>query len=153
MLAGITPVIEDIVGPVIPKTYTEVVSGSEKLRLGVTPLISVTSVVPFTSYGTSYVPASMRWTENGVVVLNYGGCFYGDRFTVTYVAGRKPVPPNISLAAKMILKHMWESQRGSSGTPYQGDPQEDFTVTPSGYLIPYRASALLTPHELGPSVG
>jgi hypothetical protein len=151
-MAAITPVIEDLVGPTIPKTYTEVVSGVEKLTLSNTPVISITSIIPF-YYGTTYVGETLvKSTPDGEVRLIYGGAFYGRTFTVTYVAGRKPIGPNITQAAKIILKHLWETQRGASSTPFQGD-DEAATDLGYGFAIPNRALELLKPSRLGPSVG
>lgn len=153
MIVGITPMIEDLTGPIVPRTVVEIVSGKNILSLAQTPVLSITSIVPFLYYGSTYAPSQLAFTPQGTVRLNYGGThFYGDTFTVTYVAGRKPIPPNIALGAKIILKHLWETQRGPSGSPYQGD-DEPTTDTGWGYAVPNRALELLKANRLGPSVG
>lgn len=151
-LAAITPVVEDICGPVIPKTFVEVVTGSRNLVLNNTPVLSLVSIIPFYS-GTTYTGETLvKSTPSGDVRLIGGGDFYGQTFTVTYIAGRKPIPANISQAAKIILKHLWETQRGAAGTPFQGE-DEDTVDTGWGFAIPNRAIQLLKPSRLGPSVG
>ena len=159
-LAAITPVVENLVGVCIPKTFVEVVTGYEKLVLNNTPVLSLISIVPF-YYGTTYTgEALVKSTPWGEVRLIYGGGFYGGlstagfyggTFTVTYTAGRKPIPPNITQAVKIILKYLWETQRGAAGTPYQGDdePLADLIVG----AIPSRALQLLDTSLSGPSVG
>jgi hypothetical protein len=151
-MAAVTPVVEDICGPCVPKTFTEVVTGSDRLVLNYTPVISLISIIPY-FYGTTYMGETLtKSTPSGEVRLINGGNFYGGTFTVTYTAGRKPIPANISQAGKIILKHLWETQRGAAGTPFQGD-DEDAIDTGWGYAIPNRALQLLKPSRLGPSVG
>ncbi len=46
----------------------------------------------------------------------------------------------------MIVKHNWETQLGNLPS-IQGDDR-GYVVTGSGYLVPYRALALLKPDEI-----
>jgi hypothetical protein len=54
-------------------------------------------------------------------------------------------------AVKIILEHMWETQRGPSGLPYQNQ-EPDNPAPGMGYLVPNRALELLKASERGPSV-
>jgi len=151
-MAAVTPIIEDIVGVCVPKTFTEVVSGTDRLVLNNTPVLTLVSLVPF-FYGTTYVGETYaKSTPAGEVRLINGGEFYGGRFIATYTAGRKPISPNIIQAGKIVLKHLWETQRGAAGSPFQG-ANEDPLDSGWGYAIPNRALQLLKPSRLGPSVG
>ena len=149
-LAAITPVVEDYVGPVLPRTVTETVTGTNVLNLTYSPIMAIVSVTPWYQ-GAAYSPSMLRFDEFGNLVLAYGGPFFGGTFTVVYTVGMNPIPPNITAAVRIILKHLWETQRGTSGSPYQG---EDETIPDigMGFAVPNRAIELLQRHRLGPSV-
>lgn len=154
-LAGITPVIEDIVGACVPRTVVEDHEEARVLRLNVTPVVSVTSIIPYLTAGTSYGASQLRVTSAGRVRLLSGGWFLGGPLEVTYVAGRRPIGANIRQAVKIALAHFWESQRGASGLPYQGQGDDYGTTYPNSYTfgIPNRARELLEADKIGPGVG
>jgi hypothetical protein len=60
----------------------------------------------------------------------------------TYLAGRSDVPANVDLAARLILQHMWETQRGRQGAERRGGSDEVFDPR-FGFSIPRRAQELL----------
>ena len=64
-------------------------------------------------------------------------------YDITYVVGRTYVKPNWTLAAKIIVEHIWQTQLGNLPS-IQGDDR-GYVVTGSGYLVPYRALSLLEP--------
>lgn len=154
-LAGVTPVIENIVGACIPRTVVEDHEASYVIRLDVTPVLSITSIVPYLTAGTTYSAAQVKVTSAGRLRLLSGLRFLNGPFEVTYVAGRRPVGANIRQAVKIALAHFWESQRGASGLPSQG-PSDDYgNAFPNSYTysIPNRALELLEADRLGPGVG
>lgn len=150
-LGGITAVIEDRVGPVVQRTVVERHESGPSLFLRRAPVLSLTSVVPWLTYGTTYDVSTLKFdSETGRVELKVGGWFYGP-LAVTYQAGRPIVSANIGLAARIILKHLWESQRGAAALPLQ--MQEDVTFAPGlGFAVPNRALELLRP-DAPPGVG
>lgn len=146
-----TPIVEDVVGPVIVRTYSEVHRGGTLLVLGHCPVISLTALSPVLTGGTSYAVADLDLdTETGIVRRRDGGCFAGP-LRATYRAGRVIVPANITQATKEIIRHMWETQRGHSGAR-PGFGEEDLVPTSSGFSIPRRAMELLHPHRKAPLV-
>ena len=151
-LAAITPVIEDMAGACVPRTVVEYQDAARILRLNVTPVISITSIAPYLSAGSTYTSGMVRVTEDGRVLLLSGLRFLNGPFEITYRAGRVPMPANIIQAVKIILTHLWETQRGASGLPLQGG--DDVTIIPGlGFAIPNRALQLLKPNDLGPAIG
>ena len=142
---SVAAAIEHIVGPVETRSVTEVVDGYETLCLRQPPVVSVTSV-------TSIYPGGPTWAtgllfldgELGVVRrIDRAGFSFGP-FTVVYQAGRGSVPPAINLAARIVLAHLWETQRGSRGRT--GIGMTDVTPVPGfGYMMPNQALALLEP--------
>lgn len=149
-LAAATPVVEDVVGVVVARSFTEVHDRGVVLVLHRCPAISLTTLVPVYTGGTSYLPADLDLdTETAVVRRKDGGGFAGP-LRVTYLAGRRIVPPNIIQGTKEIVRHMWSTQRApSTGRPGLGSDDE-LVATGSGYLIPRRAMELLHPHHRGP---
>jgi hypothetical protein len=150
-IEAVTPVVEDVVGPVVARTYTEVHSGGPFLVLGYSPVISLTSLAPVLTNGITYEVADLDVdTEVGVVRRLDGGRFCGPLRAV-YKAGRPIVPANISQGAKEVIRHMWETQRGHSGAR-PGFGEEEFVTTGSGYTVPRRVMELLAPHKRAPLV-
>jgi len=148
-----TEMVEFYVGPCIPRTIIEYVEAGRTFALKCPPVISVTSIVPYRWSGSSFGPADVMVDEDGVIrMLTTGRVFGFGPYEVTYVAGRRVIPANITQAVKIILGHMWETQRGASGLPYQN--QDNLAPVPGqGYTLPNRALELLKPHDSGPSVG
>lgn len=116
MVASATSVIERLAGAVVPRTVTETVrqrGGCASLMLPTCPVLSVTSLTSIAdslSYDVSalYVDSPLA----GIVRRADGGAIRGGPWTAVYRAGRVEVPPNIGLAARMLVQHLWETQRG-----------------------------------------
>lgn len=155
--AATTMVVEHFVGPVARRTVTERhtfnVAAMRVLRH--TPALALTSVVPVLTGGTSYDLAALDLDEDtGIVQRKDGGLLYGPlRFT--YTAGRTVVRENISQSGKLILQHLWRTQRGSArGLVLAG--AEDYSVSEPipglGYAVPNRALELLEPDRLPPGI-
>lgn len=153
---SVTAGIEGLCGPVTVRTVTERHEGRRvpMICLRHTPVLSLTSVVAVLDGGTSYTVADLDLdAATGVVQRKDGGTLTGP-LRVTYSAGRRIVPANITSAAKIILQHLWQTQQGP-GRPQLGGG--DYSVTEPvpgfGYAIPNRALQLLEPHRLPPGVG
>jgi hypothetical protein len=144
-LETVTRVVESQVGDIVPKTIgPERQRGGRSLWLRRRPVISVTSIDPWLNFGTSYPTTDVRVTESGRVELKTGGYFVGGPFAVVYQVGRTTVGGNIRDAGKMILQHLWESQRGASGLPFAA--ADDTGLIPGfAFAVPNRASELLAP--------
>jgi hypothetical protein len=156
-LAGITPVVEDIVGVCTPRVVVDHLAGNGRdgadvIQLKRTPVLSVVSMTPSFTYGRTYAASEFTVTSEGRLTLNNGWRFWAGPWTVTYVAGRTPLPANVIQAVKLILAHLWVTQRGAAASPYLGG--DDVSVVPGfGWAIPNRALDLLKPNNTGPGVG
>lgn len=145
---AVTDVIEGKIGAVIPRTVVEQVqSYGSALAVSVTPVISVTSLTPVLVGGYPFTTVGLVVDSlSGIIRRADRGTFLGDVYLATYQAGRPgPIPAAISMAARIILKHLWQVQRGT------GRAATDPGADSPGYLIPNRAETLLEPYKL-PSV-
>ena len=152
-----TRVVEDDplvgVGPVVVRSFTERHVSGRCLVLHRSPVVSLTSVVPWLTSGTTYAVGDLVVDPTtGIVERKNGGAFTGGPFAVTYRAGRVVVPSNVRLAALDMIRHWWESsQRGSVGRPgLVADP--NVITLPSGYVIPASAAQLLAADRRAPGV-
>jgi uncharacterized phiE125 gp8 family phage protein len=135
-------------GPIVNRSITERVDASDstwELRVLKRPLVSVTSV---TDTGTG---AAVDMTDSeldlnaGIIRRKLGMPYFSTSgiFTVVYVAGwGTAVPAAINVAARIILQHLWESQRvGGAAPPF---PNADTVLLPGfSFAIPNRAAELL----------
>lgn len=139
-------VIEERVGALQPKDRTDrVPGGGTALALFSTPAVSLTSVTEVGGSALTVGDLSLNGRA-GVVRFTHGGTFTGREYDVVYSAGRETCPPDLLMAVKFLVKHMWESQRGaaSAGSPFE---DQQLASTPgAGYLIPYRVLELIAPH-------
>jgi hypothetical protein len=112
------------------------------VQLGTSPVQSVTSVTTVDGAITWDV-ADLHVSPHGVVSVQSGAALSGlVRFVV--VAGYTVIPANYTLAAKIIVAHLWETQQqpGLGPNPFAGDAQF-LTPTGRGFAIPNRAVELL----------
>ena len=122
-----TQVVENVVGPVIPRTIVEVHSRpGPVLQLQQPPairLISLSSILTMTPFlgGSQVYDVTLLDLDPGTgIVRRLDGYPLGRRFTglppsplrIVYTAGRLAVPASITIAAKVIIDCMWETQRG-----------------------------------------
>ena len=142
-LEAATEIVESYVGPVVTRSHTARVRG---YRCDIPlPHTQVAAVTAITDVRTGTTPITLSDlainTAAGIIAYKNGASFpYGD-MDVTYTVGRTSVKANWTLAAKIIVKHNWETQLGNLPS-VQGDGA-GYVVTGSGYLVPYRAVSLL----------
>lgn len=173
VIGAATPVVEDVVGPVVVRTFSEVhvlrdanryrlqsdtwnhgyhqpwFHNRTELVLGRKQALALVSVQPVLSGGVSYDPAVLDLDVPTGVVRRVDGWGFIGPLRVTYKAGFPIVPGNVLQATLEIVRHAWETQRGhASARP--GFSDDDLAQTPSGFLIPRRALEWLRPHDRGP---
>lgn len=137
--------VESLVGPVVPRAMTETVRASgETVCLSHSPVVSVESL---TVNGQA-----VTYTLNGPAGLLTGVTAVGD-LSVSYTAGRSPVPEAIRVAALIIAEHLWKTQLGNQPTTGVYPAEDELNVSAGfGYAIPNRALELLRPYMLAPAV-
>lgn len=144
MMEAATYAIERHRDETIPvTTYTEeLVGGSStgRVQLDHRPLISVVSVNGDTTPG---------YTLNKPLAQIYGP-YLAAGSTIVYRAGFPVIPANYILAAKIVLAHLWQTQRMTSLGQNQGfglrtQQVQEQIMTPAGLgtALPHRAVELL----------
>lgn len=146
-IAAADAVVESYVGPVITRTVTERHRNGSVIALFKPPVLSLTSVTRVYSSGTSWDVADLDVDlEAGIITRLDGGSLHGGPWDVVYSAGRVTVAGNIKTAAKIIVKHLWETQRGQmTKLPVGGGIDNVPVSTGISYAVPRRALELLRP--------
>lgn len=129
-ISGVTAVVEDVVGPVVPRPVTSIFYPTQEraIPLPVWPVISLTSG-QLVRNGSPVDVTNMVIDRGALWMKNYA-ILPVEPFTLTYQAGRATTPDNIKKGAQEILKLAWASQRNSDAP---------------AFLISYRAMAWLQP--------
>ena len=158
-IAAVTPIIEDIVGPIVPRPCDEFHDGGRgTIVLLNTPVLSVTSVSeswgagttrvltdqpvdvgPFGSYGYTIdkQTGTLQRRTTGVASVFAGG---RRNVHVVYVAGQVPAP-NVVRAAKAQFRFLWQSEQQAMHGVLNGDA-EGVEYTESGFAVPRRVIEL-----------
>jgi hypothetical protein len=144
-------------GPLVNRTITEraeMMSGQTVIEVRQRPLVSVTSITS-AGGGAIDISAGLDLDVNaGTIRRKLGLPFIGPFFawlpavTVVYVAGwGVSVPATFNTFARIVVQHLWESQRGAASLPMGGDG----LVTPPGFgfAIPNMAAELLAGSQGG----
>lgn len=159
-IASATEVIEDIVGPVVPRAVDEWIDGgSPQIILGTPNVLEVLTVGE--SWGsTNYRSLTSSPLDSGTSAGAYTFTFdppstltrrtsgaaapfpAGRRNVhVTYRVGMTTIKPNLILAAQEEFRFLW--QLGQQGNrPGFGSAPEAAEETPSGYAVPRRVIEL-----------
>ncbi|MFF4746792.1 hypothetical protein [Streptomyces sp. NPDC001268] len=150
-------VVEFFVGPVTRRTVVEThrVGSVHAVALREAPVLEVVSLSPVLTGGTTYAAADFDVDGSSGIVQRLDGSRFTGPLRITYTVGRAVVPANISHAARIILQHLWRTQRGSARGPALAG-SDDYSVTEQipglGYAVPNRALELLQPDRLPPGV-
>jgi hypothetical protein len=139
-------------GPLVNRQVTEraeMLAGQTVILVRQRPLVSVVSITS-ASGGAIDISAGLDIDTNaGTVRRKLGLPFYGPFFqwlpqvNITYVAGwGVAVPAAFGSAARIILAHLWESQRGPASLPGLGGG-DMVTLPGMGFAIPNMAADLL----------
>ena len=139
-------------GPIVNRTVVEraeMMSNQTVILVRQRPLVSVTSITGATG-GVIDISAGLDLDANaGLIRRQLGLPFFGPYFqwlpqvNVTYVAGwGTAVPPAFNTAARIILQHLWQTQRAPSlQGPLAGGA--DVVLPGFGFAIPNAAAELL----------
>lgn len=155
LIASVTPIMEDICGPILSAAKDEWYDGGARtVRLNYAPIISVQTVSE--SYG-NFVRTLTDQPLDGSSFDAYGytvdlvdgllhrrasgrtGIFQPGRrnVRVSYTAGRSVIPDNILYATRRLVRFLWQQEQQGLGRPEFGTADATpMVTTPSGFLVP-----------------
>jgi hypothetical protein len=144
-------------GPLVNRVVTErseMMSNQTVILVRQRPLVSVTSIASASGSNIDISGGLDLDVNAGLIRRQLGLPFYGPFFTwlpkvsVTYVAGwGVSVPAAFNTFARIVLQHLWSSQRGPAALPMGGG--EMVTVPGFGFAIPNMAAELLNGSQNG----
>jgi hypothetical protein len=152
-----TDIVESKVGAVVPRIWKERQPVGGSLWLRNFPVVSLTSIKPWLTFGVGYDLSLVRLSQDSGRVERLDGYpFIGGPFEVVYIAGRPVVSAAIRQGAKEIIAHLWETQRGGmtflgSGPGPEAD-DEMFFSRGKEYTVPRRVLEMLAPDTIAPRV-
>ncbi|MFF0139670.1 head-tail connector protein [Streptomyces sp. NPDC005227] len=140
-----TAAVEEQLGTVVePRTCVDELDFRRPTRsflLQAVPVISLTSMTSLDgSRSWDLSPAAAHVEKASGRVTLIGATVSGTAILI-YEAGLTVIGANIRLAAKIIIQHLWETQRGTMGVQLGGD--DEGYVPGRGFAIPRRAIELL----------
>jgi hypothetical protein len=140
-------------GPIYNRTITERVEATDSrtaIAIRKRPLVSITSITDVASGSTISLADIELDTIAGIVRRKRNQPWWGwgtNGYTVVYVAGQGTIiPAAFNTAAKIIIQHLWETQRGPGLSPMAG--LEDTILPGMSFAIPNRALEILRPYTL-----
>lgn len=167
---GARLVVEDIIGHVVPVQVVETHDGGDvSIYLREPPILTVDQVIEvigMTRYTLTNQPVgtpvdnfayTINDRKNGRITRRTAGStptpFYKniENITVTYTAGLAAVAPNVKQGALELVAHMWRFGHQAYGPSNAFVPivaqemAEEWSTTPSGYLVPNRVKEMLQP--------
>lgn len=166
--AAITNWIEYVCGPVVQQTITETIParGTETIlskppvlellpwtqvppelaNLGITVAVPPSPMLRTRVYGIEW-PLTQLYCDlrKGIVTHTSGLPFYYCAYLWQYRAGRVVIPGGIYEASKIALEHLFEIERGGSGSGDMSEGESETADTGFGFAVPNRAIELLTP--------
>jgi hypothetical protein len=171
-IAAATPIMEDIVGPILRTTRTETYDGGcVQINLLWSPVISISSIIE--SYGSAYQKTltaqdiftgsggmdSYGYTVDlttGIVTRRAAGVTtpfaFGKRnVQITYVSGRTAITGNVLLATRRLIRHLWQSEQ-QGFRPQMGAPDTAIGFTPSGFAVPKAVLELCADSQRAPGL-
>jgi hypothetical protein len=144
-------------GPMVNRTVierAEMLSNQTVILVRQRPLVSVTSIASASGSNIDISGGLDLDVNAGTIRRKLGLPFYGPFFTwlpqvtVTYVAGwGVSVPAAFNSAARIIIQHLWNTQRGTAALPMNAG--EMVTVPGFGFAIPNAAAELLNGAQNG----
>lgn len=145
-----TPVIENIVGPVLVKSRTFRFDGGREQIVLPVRFTSVTSVTENGAAVTDYVADPQAGiitagTTTAPDVFEPGVQNIVVTVSVGTAADETEVPANVRLATRELVRHWWQQGR-QANIPAFGEAPDSASV-PMGFAVPKRVYELLEPNK------
>ena len=148
VLAACTAIVEHLVGAVLPATVVESRDGSGRSSIAlheypaaITTVVENGTTLAATDYYLDSAGILWRGSQPGAGAWSASG-----RTVVTYTAGASTIPPNVLLAARELVRHLYQQGQQSYRPPaYSAWFDDAGTTMALGYAVPNRVVELLRP--------
>jgi len=170
VIAAATPIMEDIVGPILRTSRVETYDGgASTIVLLWSPVISISSMLetygnnvrtltlqdPFAGTGQDGYGYTVDLVS-GIVTRRSAGVArpfaLGRRnVQVSYVSGRATVGGNVLLATRRLVRFLWQQEQ-QGFRPAMGAPDTAMALTPSGFAVPRAVIELCAGDVRGPGI-
>jgi hypothetical protein len=144
-VAATTPVIEDITGPILGATRVETYDGSRAAGAALLLHAYPTAITTVVEDGTTLAATAYKVGQGGVLwrVGRDWSTLSPGNVVVTYTVGSGVVPPNVILAAREEVRHLYQVGQVAA-RPALGTAQAPgMAYTPTGFAVPHRVVELL----------
>lgn len=148
-----TPVIEDIVGAVLPVSKVRTFDGGGSVIVLNDRIASITTVTEsgITSPGFTFDPVSgLLYAGTTSISRTFSpGAF---NITVTYMAGFAEIddvpqiPQTLKLATRELVRFWVQQGNQAQAAPF-GESVESMSYTPQGFAVPKRVMELCAPYQ------
>lgn len=137
--------IEILTGPAVPRVVTDVLTpDGDTLRLSRPPGLGDGAFLTLTAATLAGVSVDFaaQWARSGGRVTARSGYVLADApYTIVYRVGRQPIPASLFTAARVLVQHLWQTQRAQpAGITADG---LDVVQTGYGFAIPNRVAELV----------
>lgn len=169
-LKAATGVIENVTGPILPRTVTEVFDGgATTVILSSRWVASITSVTEYDStstttlseqtYGVPGTAAGYSWDRVTNILTRRDATGYRTFFRgglgavqVIYRAGLVTIPEDIQTATAELIRHWYRKNDTAVVSGYYGPTQGDGAVMVGNYMVPNAVMELLEPWRRPPGM-
>lgn len=152
-VAAATEVIEDITGAILIRTIVQPADGG---RTGVALWERPSSIESVTVNGSAAAGFVPNLNAGIVYADGSGGRFATgvQNIVITYRTGAEDVPPTIRLAARELVRHLWQlgQQQGAAQAPPPTPNPQQTGMTRSGFAVPNRVIELCGSHYSLPGI-
>lgn len=158
-----TPVVEDLAGPILPRTITGEShdGGYDEIITLFSPVIAITSITEYlgtSAYPLTSQPAGSTVSQYGYelvddsgIIARRNGAGQAQAFpcgrgtvSVTYTAGYSSVPANVRLGALELIRHWWQFSQQGGRPSFGGSSDEGAYYDLGNYAVPHFVAELLT---------
>lgn len=140
-----TPVIEDITGPILSATRVETYDGARAAGAALHLHAYPNTVSSVTEDATTLAATAYKVGQGGVLwrVGTTWSTLSPGNIVVTYTVGSGVIPPNVILAAREEVRHLYQVGQVAA-RPALGTAQAPgMAYTPTGFAVPHRVVELL----------
>lgn len=147
-----TPLIEQLTGPLLPAAKTRRYDGGKSAILLLEPIANEAAVTSVTEDGTAITDFIVDADADIIYAGDHAGArtfAAGQRnIVVTCQAGYTEIPHALQLAARELVRHMYQIGKQAANPAFDSGTA-DTPAVPMGFMLPNRVVELCAPFRQG----